>query len=492
MRHAPALLLLLAVALAAPFPAAAQTPTYETVELIPASADAKAVTVAHRAAAGDEVAPPTVVLLGAAARRAVVPDAACRVLALDPAAGGVTAEDDRLGAALTKLRLRFRARALRPVLVAAGENAREAMTWIDRFPHEFAGVLLLDAPADLAMAPGLAESRGLGLRLVGENAADLRRRVPQAPGLDAAFVEDGSAGALAKALAELVPPAPSAPEAALDAYHHAAAVADADAYFGAMTADGVFLGTDGEERWERDAFRAFGAPYFRGESAWIFVPRQRHPRVDAEGRIAWFDEVVGSRHYGARRGSGVLVKEGETWRIAQYNLTTPVPNAMLADVVRRIRRAERGQPETPATTVVLVRHAEKAAEGGSDPALSELGAARARGLAALLRPSRPDALFATEYRRTRDTLAPLAEALGREVVTVRARDARGLVERIRREHEGGRVVVAGHSNTVPALIALLGVEEPVEIGEADYGEVFVVTFGGGRATLLRLRAEPRD
>jgi len=66
--------------------------------------------------------------------------------------------------------------------------------------------------------------------------------------------------------------------------------------------------------------------------------------------------------------------------------------------------------------------------------------------------------------------------------------APGLVARILSENPGGVVVVAGHSNTVPAIVAALGAEEPDEIPETDYDNLFVVTVGGsGNATVLRLK-----
>jgi len=134
------------------------------------------------------------------------------------------------------------------------------------------------------------------------------------------------------------PAAPEAPiHATLDAFHHAAAVADEAAYFGAMTEDFVFVGTDASERWTRAAFETFARPHFEKESAWVYTSVERH--VSVRGDVAWFDERLRSASYGETRGSGVLIRQGESWKIAQYVLSFPIPNAIAADVVKSIQAA---------------------------------------------------------------------------------------------------------------------------------------------------------
>ena len=126
----------------------------------------------------------------------------------------------------------------------------------------------------------------------------------------------------------------------LDDWHKAAADADESRYFGHMTPDAVFLGTDSSERWDRDAFRKFAHPYFAKGKAWTFVPRERHVMVSPKGDVAWFDEKLDSASYGDVRGSGVLVKVGGEWKIAHYNLTIPIPNSLAKTVVEMIRHAQ--------------------------------------------------------------------------------------------------------------------------------------------------------
>jgi ketosteroid isomerase-like protein len=123
----------------------------------------------------------------------------------------------------------------------------------------------------------------------------------------------------------------------IDDWHKAAAEADESRYFAHMTADAVFLGTDASERWDATSFRAFAHPYFAKGKAWTFTPRERHVMVSPRGDVAWFDEKLDSASYGDVRGSGVLVKVGNEWKIAHYNLTIPIPNALATKVVEMIR-----------------------------------------------------------------------------------------------------------------------------------------------------------
>jgi len=129
-------------------------------------------------------------------------------------------------------------------------------------------------------------------------------------------------------------------------WHDAAADADLDRYFGHMGPGTVFLGTDASERWSLEEFRAFARPYFERGRAWTYVPRSRHVMVGPCGRAAWFDEVLDNESFGQCRGTGTMVfdPEAERWRIAHYNLTVPVPNELLDDVVRMIRERDASPP----------------------------------------------------------------------------------------------------------------------------------------------------
>ncbi|MFQ5527127.1 MAG: histidine phosphatase family protein [Thermoanaerobaculia bacterium] len=141
----------------------------------------------------------------------------------------------------------------------------------------------------------------------------------------------------------------------------------------------------------------------------------------------------------------------------------------------------------PATTVIIVRHAEKQPES-DDPGLTIEGEERSHRLRDLAIDAGVTGLYASQYRRTRATVRPLADALGLEVDVIDARDTQALVDSILSAHAGRVVVVAGHSNTVPGIVAALGAPEPDEIPETDYDNLFVVTVAvSGDASVLRLK-----
>ncbi|KAA3436668.1 SixA phosphatase family protein [Rufibacter hautae] len=138
------------------------------------------------------------------------------------------------------------------------------------------------------------------------------------------------------------------------------------------------------------------------------------------------------------------------------------------------------------TVVYLVRHAEKAASNGNmtdDPDLSEAGQKRAEVLKTKFAAAPVAALFATKYKRTQQTLQPLATTLQQTVQIYDARDFTSLVEKIKKEYAGKTVVVAGHSNTVLSLLEALGGKKPfTEIADYQYDYLFKVTLREGKET----------
>lgn len=122
--------------------------------------------------------------------------------------------------------------------------------------------------------------------------------------------------------------------ATLDAFHAAAARADESTYFDLLSDDAVFLGTDPAERWTKEQFRQWAAPYFERDSAWTYHAIERHITIGPRAQVAWFDEVVRNATYGDLRGTGVLIRNPNAargtreraWLISQYNLTFMVPN----------------------------------------------------------------------------------------------------------------------------------------------------------------------
>lgn len=140
----------------------------------------------------------------------------------------------------------------------------------------------------------------------------------------------------------------------------------------------------------------------------------------------------------------------------------------------------------PLTTVYLARHAEKAADpGDGDPELTEVGQVRAQALAATLTDVPLTAAYATELKRTQQTLAPTAAAHGLAPTVLPAKDVAGLVAALKATPAGQRVLVVGHSNTLPEIMAGLGAGTP-EIQHGDYDDLFVLVLGGEQPELLRL------
>jgi hypothetical protein len=124
--------------------------------------------------------------------------------------------------------------------------------------------------------------------------------------------------------------------AVLDDWHQAASVADEARYFGYFAQNGVFMGTDATEHWTVAQFREWAKPQLKRKSAWSFKPRDRHIEFSADRSTAWFDEMLDTPNLGLCRGSGVLVLTGGKWKIAQYNLSVPIPNALVDGIVKQI------------------------------------------------------------------------------------------------------------------------------------------------------------
>jgi broad specificity phosphatase PhoE len=137
--------------------------------------------------------------------------------------------------------------------------------------------------------------------------------------------------------------------------------------------------------------------------------------------------------------------------------------------------------------VIVVRHAEKA-DQTADTALSADGRARAKALSGLLRGAGVTHIITSEYLRARETAAPLATALGLTPQQVPARDLPALVARLAALDPNAIVLVVGHSNTIPPMLAALGSPNTLELREGDFDDVFVLTPRPGlRASLVRLK-----
>lgn len=146
--------------------------------------------------------------------------------------------------------------------------------------------------------------------------------------------------------------------------------------------------------------------------------------------------------------------------------------------------------------IFLVRHAERApvpanqppSRGmmGEDPPLSAAGQERARRLASMLASAGIKHILTTEYQRTRQTAAPMAERANVKPVMGAAKDPQPFLDQIQKAT--GNVLVVGHSNTIPELLKGLGLKQAITIADGEYDNLFVVVrHGTGEPTLIRLR-----
>ena len=138
-------------------------------------------------------------------------------------------------------------------------------------------------------------------------------------------------------------PTEKAVAAVLDDWHQAAAQADEGRYFNHFAERAVFLGTDPTERWTKATFRTWAHPFFQRGKAWSFKATRRAISLSPDLRTAWFDEDLDTPNMGPARGSGVLTLAQGSWQIQQYNLSVPIPNALM-DAVKSQIEAQSKKP----------------------------------------------------------------------------------------------------------------------------------------------------
>lgn len=140
------------------------------------------------------------------------------------------------------------------------------------------------------------------------------------------------------------------------------------------------------------------------------------------------------------------------------------------------------------TTFILVRHAEKSDDDPRDPSLSAEGEARAKKLAEVLADQSITAVYSTPFKRTKTTAEPVAAAKGLTVETYDFRSQTYLQEMLQK-HQGGTILISGHSNTTPMVAnTLIGKESFQTLDESEYGMIFIVTVsevGKGTVTVVK-------
>ncbi len=136
-------------------------------------------------------------------------------------------------------------------------------------------------------------------------------------------------------------------------------------------------------------------------------------------------------------------------------------------------------------SLIVVRHAEKTDDGSRDAALNAKGLARAQALREALADTPLQAAYATDFQRTRQTAQPAAQAHGAKVETYDANlPVADFAAKLRQHHSGGAVLIVGHSNTVPNIVAALCECESPPLDETEYDRLSIVEIGDGHAPRL--------
>lgn len=119
----------------------------------------------------------------------------------------------------------------------------------------------------------------------------------------------------------------------LDDLNLYASTADFKNYFNLYAEESTFIGTDANEVWNKKEFMAYSKPHFDKGKAWTFTSLKRTITFSADGKYAWFDELLDTQMK-LCRGSGVLEKIGTQWKIRQYVLSMTVPNDVSKEIIK--------------------------------------------------------------------------------------------------------------------------------------------------------------
>jgi phosphohistidine phosphatase SixA len=143
----------------------------------------------------------------------------------------------------------------------------------------------------------------------------------------------------------------------------------------------------------------------------------------------------------------------------------------------------------PVTTLIVIRHAEKVIDpNNADPDLSPAGQARAQEIVRMFGDAGIKAIYATQWKRTQQTVKPLADRLGLPINQVNSKNTAELLNQIRSQHAGEIVFIAGHNSTVPEIVAALGGPTFPTIPESEYDHLYIVTvYRTGKAKVVKMK-----
>jgi uncharacterized protein (TIGR02246 family) len=258
-------------------------------------------------------------------------------------------------------------------------------------------------------------------------------------------------------------------EAASRAFSAAYVANDGDGIASSYTQDAVLLPPDRIVQ-GRDAIRRYFA---WGPRHVQFAHRMQSESLDVRGDVA-IDR--GTWHSRYRRGDSAPQEAGGSY-LAAWVRGSDGRWRMHSDAWHRSTpQASRDGAAT--TTFILVRHAEKATDDPRDPALTPAGLHRAERLARLLVDRPLTAVYATDYRRTRQTAQPTAASHGLDVTIYDAgQPSHEFAQVLRRRHPGETVLVVGHSNTIPGIMSQLCECMAHSLEEDEYGDLFEIRSG---------------
>ncbi len=141
---------------------------------------------------------------------------------------------------------------------------------------------------------------------------------------------------------------------------------------------------------------------------------------------------------------------------------------------------------TAATTFIVVRHAER---DGNQDSLTSAGVERAKLLGELGKLLNVSTIYSTNTQRTKGTVKPLTEILKLEVQLYdKANPA--WIDKLRKQHDDGVVLIVGHSNTTGVIAGLLAAQEPFPIEHDEYDALFIIKADESRTSFVRLKYGP--
>lgn len=142
-------------------------------------------------------------------------------------------------------------------------------------------------------------------------------------------------------------------------------------------------------------------------------------------------------------------------------------------------------PEITITTIILIRHAERDNSSSADPHLNDKGILRANSLVRIMGSAGIKAIYTSHFIRTKETVSLLAAHLG--ILPVTLDDPADIMDHILENHTGEKILVVGHTNTIPELIGLLG-NTDISIAENEFDNLFLLTrINAATSSLLRLK-----